>query len=226
MHHDLVTTIQQRFKANADKEIARQQEGYLKNHFSFHGIMTTPRRALIQDLHANFKYFSPLEMQQVFSSLWTLPEREYHHAAMDLMSKQVKKTDIAWLPFWEEKITQNSWWDSVDYIAPSLIGPLLVNDHTLQRQHTEKWLESSHLWLQRTAIIFQLKYKTKTNFTLLCDTILAMADSKEFFIRKASGWALREYGKTNAHAVSTFVNEYRDILSNLTVKEAERRLYK
>ena len=81
------------------------------------------------------------------------------------------------------------------------------------------------MWLQRTAILFQLKYKSKTNSALLFDLITVQAANKEFFIKKACGWALREYSKTNALAVSEFVNNNRAILSNLTIREGERLLY-
>lgn len=66
----------------------------------------------------------------------------------------------------------------------------------------------------------QLKYKAETDKARLFKFCLSVAHEEEFFIRKAIGWALREYSKTNSTAVSEFVEEYRESLSNLSVREA------
>ena len=99
----------------------------------------------------------------------------------------------------------NSWWDAVDTIADHLIGFHLQRFPELVPVSVAKWLASDNMWLQRTAILFQLKYKKKTDVSLLFHCIKEMANSKEFFIRKAIGWALREYSKTDAAAVQSFV---------------------
>ena len=130
----------------------------------------------------------------------------------------------SWLSFWVNKIQEKSWWDTVDFIASHCIGTILRNK-TNNENIAWQWTEDKNMWLQRTAIIFQLKYKTKTNADLLFDIITAQAANKEFFIKKACGWALREYSKTNALAVSEFINNNRTILSNLTIKEGERLLF-
>jgi 3-methyladenine DNA glycosylase AlkD len=222
--HEISKNIIHIFEKNGDPKLAPKLEAYMKQKFIYFGIMTTPRRELIQEYHAPYKSLDKKVQQSIFSDLWSQPHRECHHAAMDLAAKIIKKTDLSWLSFWEKHIVLNQWWDSVDFIAPSCIGPLLINDKNLQNEYAYKWIASDNFWLQRTAIIFQLKYKKKTNFDLLSEMILARADSKEFFIRKACGWSLREYGKTNPLAVSEFINQYRAILSPLTVKEGERRL--
>jgi 3-methyladenine DNA glycosylase AlkD len=84
------------------------------------------------------------------------------------------------------------------------------------------WAISENLWLRRAALLFQLKYKGKTNEEVLYHYIKQNADSKEFFIQKAIGWALREFSKTNPASVKTFIEGTR--LASLSVREGSKYL--
>ncbi|MBK8698859.1 MAG: DNA alkylation repair protein [Saprospiraceae bacterium] len=214
------------FKKQANPEMAAPMKSYMKNKFPFFGIKAVPRRAITAVWIPEFKKIDKEERQEVIEQLWQQPQRECHYAALDLAGKIIKQTDLSWLSFWEDKIIRNSWWDTVDFIAPSLIGPLLIGERGLQEEYAWKWMESRDLWLKRAAIVFQLKYKEQTNETLLYEIILANADSREFFIRKGCGWALREYGKSRPLSVSSFIHDNQEVLSNLTIKEGLRRLSK
>lgn len=223
--HPITRAVISAFEDNANPEYAKNMQAYMKDNFAFYGINATPRRDLQKPFYTAFKALTDKDAQRVIDELWSQPKRECHMAVLDFAALIVKKTDLTWIPYWQGKITSNSWWDTVDCIAPNFIGPLLINDRNLQIKFAYQWMESDLMWLQRAAIIFQLKYKAKTNKELLSEMVLARADSKEFFIKKAGGWALREYGKTNPLWVSEFINEHRDVLSNLTVKEGSRRLF-
>ncbi len=223
--HTITKSLIKSFEENANAAYALQMQAYMKNNFSFYGINAQPRRALQSHYYHAYKSLPKIEAQRIIDELWAEPKRECHMAVLDFTNLIVKKTDLSWLSYWENKITTNSWWDTVDCIAPNFIGPLLLNDSALQIKYAYKWMDTDHLWLQRSAIIFQLKYKSKTNIELLSEMVLARADSKEFFIKKAGGWALREYGKTNPLWVSEFISAHQDVLSNLTVKEGSRRLF-
>ena len=119
----------------------------------------------------------------------------------------------------QKLIVTKSWWDSVDYLAPRLIGKNLINQPDEAINYSKKWIESENIWLQRTAIIFQLHYREKTNSDLLFSSVLRRADSKEFFVQKASGWALRQYSKTAPEVVMDFTLKNQNILSALTCRE-------
>jgi 3-methyladenine DNA glycosylase AlkD len=223
--HPISKKVIESLEAHANPEYAIKMADYMKNKFSFLGINAPIRRELIKEVNADFKQLSKKEKMTVLDQLWSLPHREYHMTFLDLsahLKKNLTIDDIGWL---ESKITSHSWWDSVDFIAPHLLGHILLKHPDLQKDFAYKWMETDHLWLNRTAIIFQLKYKGKTNEELLSDMILAKCDSKEFFIKKAGGWALREYSKTNPQWVSNFLNNYKDVLSPLTQKEGGRRLF-
>jgi len=119
-------------------------------------------------------------------------------------------------------ITHKSWWDSVDNVVSFLAGPWLKKFSVAQPAITNAWVNSDDMWLQRSAIIFQNGYKQYTNEQLLFRYIRLHAHSKEFFIQKAIGWALREYSKTNPASVRIFVDSH--TLAPLSRREALKRI--
>ena len=123
----------------------------------------------------------------------------------------------------EDLITTKSWWDSVDGIAPNLVGYILSKDKSLQYKWAEKWIESDNFWLRRSAIIHQLRYKEKVDEELLFALVESQIGDEEFFINKACGWALRQFGKYNPAAVKEFIDLHPN-LAGLTVREASKYL--
>lgn len=117
-------------------------------------------------------------------------------------------------------ITHQSWWDTVDFIATKLLGAYFKTYPEEKEKYVNKWLKSNNIWLQRSALLFQLKYKTDLDTVLLSCTITSLLGSKEFFINKAIGWVLREYSKSNPEWVIDFVNE--NHLTALSKREALR----
>jgi 3-methyladenine DNA glycosylase AlkD len=116
-------------------------------------------------------------------------------------------------------ICQKSWWDTVDFIAATLVGGLLHKFPELKPE-MDKWNRDEDMWKVRTSMLFQLKYKDEVDFEALSRYILTHAESKEFFLRKASGWALRQYSKFNPDAVRHFIASHE--LSPLTVREGSK----
>lgn len=141
--------------------------------------------------------------------------------ALELIQKSLKKQDPDFIYFLEELICTRSWWDTVDWIN-KLVGLHFRKYPELIQPVTEKWMSSGNIWLQRVCLIFQLLYKDKTDTALLFDYILRLKDSKEFFIQKAAGWALRQYARTNPAAVRVFVAQHP--LAPLTKREALKHL--
>jgi 3-methyladenine DNA glycosylase AlkD len=135
------------------------------------------------------------------------------------MQRMLPEQSATWIKVLEKCITTHSWWDTVDWLA-KLVGIHFKNYPQQQHEFCYKWIEGPDMWLQRTAIIHQLFYREETDEKLLFDLIKRKSGDKEFFIRKACGWALRQYSKTNPRAVIKFVN-HQD-LSPLTRKEALR----
>jgi 3-methyladenine DNA glycosylase AlkD len=124
----------------------------------------------------------------------------------------------------EELIIAGGWWDTVDDIAGNLIGPILEAYPTDVRPTVLCWATDPNLWLRRTSIIAQLGAKRRTDLTLLTTAVDANADDTDFFIRKAIGWALRQYARTDPQWVQAFVADREDQLSGLSKREARKHL--
>jgi 3-methyladenine DNA glycosylase AlkD len=193
------------FKQNANEEIALPMKKYMKDNFEFLGIKAPQRSVLLKEFLNNTK-LSKDDLLKIVKDLWSEEGREFQHVAMDLLLKQKKLLDINDLQLLERLVVTKSWWDTVDILAVNLIGDILKDNTTVINTYINKWVECDNMWLNRTAILFQLKYKNDTDEKLLYEVINRLSSSNEFFIQKAIGWALREYSKTNPSSVIEFIN--------------------
>ena len=126
--------------------------------------------------------------------------------------------------FIEFLLTNHSWWDSVDTLASNYLSRYLRVFPNQKEVIINSWRKSENMWLRRSCLIFQLRYKSETNFNLLKGLILEFRHEKEFFIQKAIGWSLREYAKTNPKAVKEFVEESQ--IQGLAKREALKHIIK
>ncbi|MCU9611971.1 DNA alkylation repair protein [Caldibacillus lycopersici] len=209
-------------EANRNPENAVPMEKYLRNNFSFLGIKTPLRRELVKKFFKETDILTQPLNHSFILALWEKEEREYQYAALDYIGKSVKKLTKEDLPLIEHLLITKSWWDTVDMLAANVVGAIAKRNQKIIEESIENWASSTHLWLRRTAILFQLKYKEETNEALLYEYIKRNKDSKEFFIQKAIGWALREYSKTNPYAVKRFIEATE--LPKLSVREGSKYL--
>lgn len=210
------------FSKHTDPDYAARSKKYLRNQYEFLGLSTPIRRELIRDFIKENGLPQNNTLKDVVLSLWDLPEREYQQAALDILEKTKKDltpTDMPWL---QSLIVKKSWWETVDTLSPRIIGYLFSTHSELIPLYADKWIENENIWLQRAAILYQLKYKEKTDEERLFRYILRRASSDEFFVQRAIGWALREYAKTNPDNVKNFVSQYP--LKPLSEREALKHL--
>ena len=198
-------------------------EKYMKNKFSFLGLKTECRRMLFTEWYKKNEPEIKADFRTLSRQLFTLPFREFHYCGMEMLIKAIKKNfrieDIEHIEF---LLVNQSWWDTVDPIAKYLLGGYLQAFPEEIPMVIERFSAADNIWLNRSAIIFQLSYKAKTDFDLLKAECFKHKDSKEFFIQKAIGWALRDYSRFNPEGVRTFV-ENTD-LKPLSKREALRNL--
>ncbi len=206
------------FRENANPENAFFMKKYMKEKFTFLGIKSPERKALTRAFYKNYNRPDINTLENIVRQLWKMEEREFQYFAMELVEKELKKMGRDDIQLFEYFVVNKSWWDTVDFIAANLVGKHLLNFPGLIEQMNKKWISSENMWLNRTALLFQLKYKNDMDAKLLKQNILKCRDSKEFFIRKAIGWVLREYSKTNPVWVSEFVDS--TTLSPLSKREA------
>ncbi|MCD9021423.1 DNA alkylation repair protein [Cohnella silvisoli] len=218
MANSYATELAAWFREHADQEKARQMEAYMRNQYTFLGIKTPERNRLTKEFWLKHGIPAGDELLAVVKQLWQLPEREFQNVAMAFLEKHGKHAEKSDIDVFEQLVTTKSWWDTVDYLASHTIGDHLTKYPELIDSYTERWIESDDLWLRRTAILYQLRYKKRTDVERLFDYIRRCMDEKDFFIRKAIGWALREYSKTDEAAVRLFVAE--NPLSPLSAREA------
>jgi len=213
-----VKNIHSVFKATSNSEIAKGQSAYMKNHFAFFGIKSFDRKILQRPFFHKDQRPAKADLPNVIKKLWSQPQRELHYCAQELTLKYVKNQDKTDQTLYEFMVTQKSWWDSVDFIASNLIGAYFKTYPEFKIEYVQNWLDSDNIWLQRSAVLFQLKYKQDVEQELLTHVIHSLNGSKEFFINKAIGWVLREYSKTNPEWVLSFTAE--NILDKLSQREA------
>lgn len=218
-----VRALQQAFIAAADAERAEGMRAYMRDQFPFIGIPSPERRRLARAALGASGKPNAEELLATVEALWALAEREYQYAASDLLARHAKLLQPEHLPRVRQLILTKSWWDTVDALAAQVVGAMVAT-HPELATAMDEWAESDELWLARTAILHQLGYKERTDEERLFRYCLANAANPDFFMRKAIGWALREYTKTAPDAVRRFVEAHREQLSPLSRREALRRI--
>jgi 3-methyladenine DNA glycosylase AlkD len=218
----MVNELKEMMELSRNSVNAAAMEQYMKGHFPFLGIKKPERAQIEKEFFKKTGILKEPFQPEFIKALWNLPEREYQYTALTYIEKSLKKLGKEHVKLMEFLITEKSWWDTVDMLAQKAVGKIAADYPEIIPETIEEWARSHHLWLRRTAILFQQKYKEKTNEELLYRYIKMNAESKEFFIQKAIGWALREYSKTNPASVRHFIEN--NHLAPLSVREGSKYL--
>ncbi|WP_337869267.1 DNA alkylation repair protein [Meiothermus sp.] len=216
---EFVAQVKELLQSHQNPAQAAPMARYMKNLFPFLGLKRPERDLLTRQLLAQVKGSDEAWLLEATLGLWKLPEREFQYVATDLLWMSRKALTPATLPFAEQLMVEKSWWDSVDALTGQVVGPLVWRFPELKKE-MDRCSRHPNFWMRRCAIIHQLAYKDKTDPERLFRYCLDNAADPEFFIRKAIGWALRQYARTNPQAVYTFVDNHRDRLSPLSIREA------
>jgi len=210
------------FSENADESQSEPMSAYMRNLFPFLGIKSKDRKELQREIAEKTGYTKKPFSEAFVRRLWELQEREYQYFAIDYLISKSRTLERDHINLVQELITSKSWWDTVDALASNVVGRLCSKYPDIQRKEILQFSESDNIWLIRTSILFQLKYKDKTDTNLLATVIEENAGTGEFFIDKAIGWALRQYARTDEEWVLEFLNTH--TLAPLSVKEAGKHL--
>lgn len=213
------------FTTRENPEIAAQQSRYMKNQFAYLGLKAPVWQGTLRKLIAENGILRGEVLADFVDLCFADDHREMQYAAIEMAQRAVKKEELGFIAVIEQMIVRKSWWDSVDWIASGIVGAYFQRFPEQVLPLTTRWMKSENMWLQRSAILFQLKYGEKTDLNLLGKYILMVADSREFFLRKAAGWALRTASAYFPEFVIDFV-EQNPHLSGLTKKEALRNIPK
>ena len=222
--HPFVTSLKELFERNADPAQAGPMAAYMRNQFAYLGIKSPAMQALHKQFYTEHSLPALDELDPILRELWALPEREFQYAATSLLGKFEKKLPPEFTDTLEYLIVTKSWWDTVDSIAAGTVAVHFRRYADVRAETLTRWRASENFWLWRTCILYQLNYKKETDFPLLCEIIRENLGSKEFFINKAIGWALRQYSRVDAQAVRDFVAQ--TPLQPLSAREALKWLEK
>lgn len=216
-----INTLVSTLRENSIEENIIPMEKYMKNNFKFLGIKSVERRELSKGFLRKEKDI--INWEEVFY-LWELEEREFQYIALDYLKARKKFLKIDDLENLLKLAKKKPWWDTIDLLAP-LVGEAIF-DFKDKNKLMLDLSKDENMWLKRIAILHQLKFKEDTDEKLLEEIIKNNFGSKEFFINKAIGWILREYSKTNKIWVRKFLDEYKDVLSPLSIREGSKILEK
>jgi 3-methyladenine DNA glycosylase AlkD len=206
---------------------AAGQQAYMKSAMPFRGVRLPELRRVCRPLFVAHPMRGRDEWEHAVRLLWDgAAHREERYAAIDLTGHQLYRSyqDLAALPLYEHMIVTGAWWDHVDPLASDRIGPMLRAFPAELAPVLRTWAVDDDVWRRRTSIIAQLGSTTDTDVALLADCIVANLDHRDFFVRKAIGWALRQYARTDPGWVRAFVDSHADRMSALSRREATKHL--
>jgi len=202
-------------------------QSYMKSAMPYHGISAPLLRKTCKQVLAKVELPTREVWRERVLELWRGAQyREERYAAIMLTGEKRAAgfQNPAEMPLYEEIIVTGAWWDYVDDVASHRVGPILREYPAPMRKKMRAWSKSENMWKRRTSIICQLGFKRNTDLDLLYACIEPSLDSKEFFLRKAIGWALRQYAWTDAAEVKRYVRRHKDRLSNLSQREALKNI--
>ncbi len=223
----LTTAVLKALKRARDRHAAPQMQAYMKSRMPFLGVSAPRRRRIVSEALRLDAPTNATEFREQVLELWRGAQfREERYAAVDLVlhRRHARFLDLDALPMLEELIVTGAWWDTVDGLASNAIGPLLAAYPAKMRPVLRRWSRGRDLWKRRTAILAQLRFKGDTDTALLYELIEPSLDSKEFFLQKAIGWALRQLAWSDPEEVRRYVDEQRHRLAPLSVREALKNI--
>lgn len=216
--------IESVLRAQANPQLAAPMKAYMLGQFEFLGIRAGPRREALKACLQLTRTAD--ELLTLADALWRLPEREFRYVAIDLLAKHHKKLDMTALPRLLKLVQTDSWWDTVDGLA-AVVSDMVLRAKPAQPEvqvRMDSCLTHPNLWVRRVAMLHQLGWKAQTDQDRLFRYALALAPEKDFFIRKAIGWALRDHARTRPDDVRTFLHAHAHFFSGLTRREAGKHL--
>ncbi|PQZ93584.1 DNA alkylation repair protein [Arthrobacter sp. MYb227] len=203
---------------------AEVQQAYMKTTQPFLGVRAPQVRKVTKELATELELNSAQARLDAATELFSAAtHREHWYAAGELCAHRLVKGRLEFLPLYERMILEGAWWDIVDGCARRF-GELLLAHPEIMEPLLRAWATDEFMWKRRMSMIAQLHAGAKTNTELLNYALEANLGDQEFFIRKALGWSLRQYGKTDPLWVLEWVNRYRENMSNLSYREAIKRL--
>jgi 3-methyladenine DNA glycosylase AlkD len=223
----LVEAVKRGLRAHADPARAARQQAYMKSAMPYRGLSSAQVRAVARGAIVAHQLPSFDAWRDTILALWRGARfREERYAALALAGHRLYRAHqtLDALPMYDELIVTGAWWDYVDDVAVHRVGPLLRAHPKPMRRTLLAWSRDDDMWRRRTSIICQVAARDATDLDLLYAAIEPNLDHRDFFIRKAIGWALRAYAWTDPLEVAQYVAANHDRLSGLSRREAVKNI--
>lgn len=221
----LCAEVTQRLTLLASPVDAADMAAYMKTTMPFYGVKRPELERMLRELRKRHPIKDAGTLELAARSLWGGSHREEKYLAIRLLrAHRGLLSGEAHMDLFEQMIREGSWWDFTDEIAKHLVGYLLAREPETHWPRMSAWLGDEHMWVRRAALLCQLGFKAQTDAGWLFDACGALMHEQEFFIRKAIGWALRDYAYTDPQAVRAWTGARRETLSKLSYREARKHL--
>jgi 3-methyladenine DNA glycosylase AlkD len=221
---EVISFLASELASVGDPQRAADMARYMKTDMPFYGVTNPERKKIYRELRRRYPIDNRAGYVAAIEALWERPHREEKYCAITLAVDYPEYITIGSVPLYRRMIVEGAWWDFVDDIAIRLVGRVLLDDRARMHPKLDRWINDPNMWIRRTAILSQIKHKDRTDQEQLFGYCLDRAHENEFFIRKAIGWALREYAKTAPDAVRRFALAHREELSGLSFREATKHI--
>lgn len=218
--------VQTELSRLADEQKAVEMAAYMKTDMPFWGVQKPDRVPIIREMKKRFAPRSLVGYEENIRALWEGEKREEKYLAINYAESFKEYMIPQAIPIFERLVREGQWWDYVDPIASWLVGRTLLNHEEVVRPTIESYVEDEDFWIRRTALLAHLGHKEKTRGDCLLRYCSALSHEKEFFIRKAIGWALREYSKSEPDKVAKYLKKNESKLSPLSYREGAKHLIK
>jgi len=221
---ELISAIRSRLRHAADPARAAGAQAYLKSEMPSLGVRVPEVRRIVKTAARELPPGSLPELQSTVLELWRGAAcREERYAAIDLTGLPLAAGEMGMLALYEEIIRTGAWWDLVDGVSHRLCELLQTHREDMSIV-LRRWSADEDMWVRRAAITAQLGAKSATDPALLAAVIEPNLADREFFVRKAIGWALRDYSDTDPGWVRGFAEAHGEALSPLSRREALRKI--
>lgn len=222
----LIETVRRRLAEVGDPAKAPGMQAYMKSALPYRGVPSPAQKLLAREVFAAHPLPDRATWRATVLDLWRgagYREERYLAIALTGWPLYAGYQDPDELGTYEELVVTGAWWDYVDEVAIRRIGPILRGHRAALTPVMRAWSVDADPWRRRTAVICQVKAKGETDLALLADCIEANTAERDFFLRKAIGWALRDYAWHDPGWVRRYVAAHPE-LSPLARREATKNL--
>ena len=218
--------LRARFAAEGSPARAKQQKAYMKSELGFHGVTMPEIRTAARALNARFGQLSPTERHDTVEALFASDFHDLRSAAiglLELQRKALSPADAGWLVDLIRR--PGTGWAHVDWLATKVLGHLTAENRRVL-ESARRWVKDKNFWVRRTSLLVQCDTLRAGagDFDLFAELAVQLLPEKEFFIRKAIGWVLREVVRKRPELTFAFVREHGSAMSGLSFREATRKL--